>query len=187
MDEAFSNAFSPPHRHKVLGFNLRPLTVGHLLVLESSGVHIAEPRTIDELSFLVFVCSQKYADAFKGLQSWWAPFVFRLWGRLWQNRDITTQARAWEAYMSESLLAPNVKTQTNSPRLECPLGVRLLVMLMRELGMSADEAKATPVSTANCLWVTVGEMEGSVQLWTERDQNFWQQCEQLDREAYGTA
>lgn len=185
MDAAFTSAFSTPRSHRVLGFDLKPLTVGHLIALESSGVSIVEPSTFHELAFIVFICAQPEASAMKNLRAWWAPVLFRIWGRIWRDRDISKQAEAWERYISESLQAPQVKTPVGAPRFESPLGTRLLVMLMRELGMTMSEAKATTVSAANCLWVTVGEMEGTVQLWTERDQSFWEQCQKLDQEAYG--
>lgn len=188
MDPAFSNAFSPPHRHRVLGLTMRPMTVGHLLTMESSGLSITEPTTFRDLAFLAFVCSQPSASIHRSLAAWWAPLLFAAWGALWKRRDWISQVEAWEGYITESLRSPNVKTPIGAPRFETPLGVRLLAFLMRELGMTIEAAANTKVSVASCLWVAVGEMEGAVNLWTQRDQDFWEACKKLDEEAlYGAA
>ena len=182
MDEAFQVAFSAQRQHRVLGVRLDRLTVGHLLLLESSGVDLTEPLNFSELAFCVLVCSTPWPRSERTLQSGWLVTVFQLWGILWRRRDILPQIEAWNAFLSEQIATPNIKVPLNAQRYATPLGVRLLAMLMREMGMRMDDAKGTPVAQANCLWAAVGDLEGTIQLWTERDQNFWDQCAKLDKE-----
>lgn len=182
MDTAFQVAFSAQRQHRVLGVRLERLTVGHLLLLESSGVDLCEPLTFSELAFCVLVCSAAWPKTERTLRSGWLPTVFQIWGMVWRRRNITKQIEAWDAFIGAQLATPNIKMPLNAQRYGTPLGVRLLAMLMREMGMSMEAAKGTPVAQANCLWAAVGDLEGTLQLWTERDQNFWDQCEKLDRE-----
>lgn len=182
MDSAFQSAFSAQRQHRVLGVRLDRLTVGHLLLLESSGVDLCEPLTFCDLAFCVLVCSSVWPKSERTLRSGWLPTVFQIWGMVWRRRDITPQIQAWDTFITDQLAAPNVKIPINAQRYGTPLGVRLLAMLMREMGMRMDEAKGTAVAQANCLWAAVGDLEGTLQLWTERDQSFWDQCAKLDRE-----
>lgn len=183
MDDFYSAAIPEPTT--ILGIRLRPLSLGHLVILHrlrSSFVTPDEPFTIHDLALSVLVCSMSYKDGLKLFENRSMDSVFRLWHfklrggllawlRLRKAVEIDYEQKATEfvEYLRRHCRPPHYEYEPSKAiPIHCPEVQIVRVSLMRSLGITDDEIMDRP--WALCLWdhVTLKALDGNVKL-TDRE------------------
>ena len=190
MTDVWQRALSPS-RHVVLGLELQPLTLGHVRLLASLDSALLTDRTpsIQDLITAVLVCAQPWEEAERDMgKGWRFNLVMAFWG--WKCRKIVRdgmlshQSQLLDEYLSEALEVPAFTPKGDAKLVdrEAPWFWRLLVLLMTQFGMSKRDALNMPVVEANLLWITKGEMEDTLRIATDVEEDFWEWSQQQDNE-----
>ena len=161
-----------------LGVRLAPVTLGHLFLLDECGVDLSAEWSVSDSLLAIFICSNPPAKARRYLESWWVGRYFKLWGWVNRKRDWPTELAAFRDWFEGQLSGPITKSK--SPRggddYAAPFRLNLLACAMSKLHLSRGDAMALPVRELRQLIVAIGEAEGVITPWTEKD-------ERLDRMA----
>ena len=174
-----------PEPAVVLGLRLRPLSIGHIILLhriESAYVcpDVTPADSWTELAMAVAICSQPYAEALRmledrqGTQKAMAVWAAKLTRTTWRDRllrrksqaiDILTESRAFETYIREHSKVPHYSYNADDVReVSCPHVQMVKASLQRAFGFS-DEVMLDR-SWAVCLWdyVTLKALDGHIQM-----------------------
>jgi hypothetical protein len=187
MDAAFIKAADFAGRFTCLGLPLAPLSLGHLFLLHdySSAFVLGQPAQPADLILSVFICAQKQARARKNLKRWSTFLFLRFWGAFSGRFNLMLESGRFAAYLSHHLTVPDARSAVTMTRtLRAPAHWRLLTMLMVDFAMTEQQAMEYPMLKTNCLWATEAERNGSIELDGGRLSQFWNQCQQLDREKF---
>lgn len=178
MDRDFYSA-SIPEPTTILGVRLKPLSLGHLLILhrlKSAFVTADEPVTIHDLALSVLVCAASYKEALEVFERRDMPKLFKKWHfkltggwlshlgfRKLKVVDYPEKVRQFSEYLQRGSNCPNYSYATSdSKAMECPTIQIVKVTLMREMGFTEAELMDRP--WALCLWdfVTLKAIDGTV-------------------------
>ena len=174
-----------PEPAVALGLRLRPLAIGHIILLHriESAYVCPEAKPVDawsELAMAVAICSQPYADGLRmledhaGTQQTMAVWAAKLTRTTWRDRllrrksqaiDILTESRAFEAYIREHSKVPHYSYNADDVReVSCPHVQMVKASLQRAFGF-ADEV-IMDRSWAVSLWdyVTLKALDGHIQM-----------------------
>lgn len=169
------HAVAIPEPTTILGVRLRPLSLGHIIILgrvKSSFVTQGESTTLDDLALSVLICSLTYKRGVDLFNRTDLPRLFRRWhrkliGRLWWKQTIDYQKKAEEfaEYIKRGSEIPNYAFRAEDfTDMNCPSVQIVKVAMMRDLHI--PEAELMDRSWAMCLWdyVTLKAMAGQVQM-----------------------
>jgi hypothetical protein len=167
-----------------LGLQLKPLTVGHLLLLnrlESAFVceHKPDADPFQELALGVAVCAQSYADGVAMLHDPKTPMAMALWAqRLTRTRfidrllrrhpriiDIAAECDTFREYMRSNTKVPHYTyNPKDSVEIACPSVQQVRACLQRAFGLSDDAILNR--SWQQCLWdfVTLKALDNQIQM-----------------------
>ena len=174
-----------PEPVRVLGFNLRPLSLGHLILLhriESPFVSNAEPEIAD-LASAVLICALSYQEAVDSIQDPQREVFMRKWADKltgmdkWQVRfrfrkptliNFPEEIMRFAAYIYEGSSGPKFAyTPSEFSPFECESAQVVKVTLMRDMGFSEAELLDRP--WALCLWdvITLRSLDGQYKMYKE--------------------
>lgn len=169
----------------IAGFRLYPPTVGHCLLLGDLGIDLYGIDAFPDLLLTAFVLAHKTAEgAQHDLESWWCGPFMRWWGKRSGNAgNAERDVERFQAFLkANTSSAEVVVAQGKSGRtMGSPWAWRLYAALIGECGMTRTEALRIPILEAQLLTTALGEIRGNVELWTDRDQAFWDWCDEQDR------
>ena len=172
---------------------MEPLTLGHLMLLDSlESPALSAPENLSELALRVFVCSQRWETSRRDLDRWWAPAFFAFWARrlLWRKADIITESERWHAYIRDNAVGPEVLSKKDSKAptsYGSPFHYQVASVAMSRLKMTWEESIRVPILRIKCLMTALGELDGSVKLWTPQQEELWRVAQEEDaKEANGT-
>ncbi len=175
MQIEFSHpAISPPRTgHRVLGLGMRPLTIGHLLLLlEVGSPYPDQAELADEgaMATAALICSQPHRSARKLIYSRFATIGTKLWGWLQRKCDLAREERVFLSYLVSQLARPESESISMGTKddMRVPAGWRLLSMLMSDFRMSFDQALNTEVRFALTLWAVESDRRGIERIASER-------------------
>lgn len=149
-----------PDGYTVLGVRLRPMTIGHALLLTRIGSPLApfaapagRDPTLQDLVIALWVCSRPCSAAASGLQrsrtGWWMRL--REWSVRWAYwRRIDRALHGWVAYMRACCSGPMLWVKQDSAPSKVPILQTLLLHRQHRMGESRAAAMETPVAVA--LW-----------------------------------
>jgi hypothetical protein len=180
---------SVPDSVRLLGLDLRPLSLGHLILLRRYGSAFLsetnEPPTFSDLAISVLVCSLSYVEGLALRHDATIDEFMRRWhdritgcDRLLVKLgfkqpkllDLQKECDAFSAYLSEHSKIPYYYfNPSDFQAMECPSVQLVKVRLMRD--MKFTEAELMDRSWALCLWdyVTLKAMEGEIKLGNRDD------------------
>lgn len=177
--EDLADAFIP-EPHTVLGLRLRPLSLGHLLLLyrvRSSFVCGGAPG-YDDLAVSVLICSLSYADGIEALDSdkvdvfmdRWQKALTRpvgFWNRILNRRtpiNLAEKSLAFANYINAGWKHPDYAAQEGGNSIDLPFIQAVRVTLLREFAMS--EAELMDRSWSACLWdyLSIKALDGHISL-----------------------
>lgn len=188
MDKAFQRAFTP-HTFTVMGLRMEPLSLGHLLLLDSieSGFADGSGGTAADLIASAFICSQPHEAASKSLRSAWGGLFMRVWGWVLRFRkfNLALEAAKFQSYVAHFKTFPKAKPANGNGQareLTTPEEWRLLAMLMADFGFTERDALNCPMNRAACYWVAEGDRRGTLETFGERRSEFWDHVARLERE-----
>lgn len=163
--ERYSQALHPD-THRVLGRRLRPLAVGHILLLTRLGNPIITGRgVIDDVAIavVVFLCSMPYAQAKDAMQGRWLKL--RLAWLALRARSDTAAVAQLACYMESGAKGPRWWTESNSSaEVETPTWLLVQVTLQRDLGLTLSQALDTPACLAMWWCAAIWEETGRIDL-----------------------
>ncbi len=181
MDQDFYSV-AIPEPTTIMGLRLRPLSLGHVILLHrvrSSFVCEQEEPTLHDLALSVLICSLPFKDGCELFNSQDLPKFFTRWhdkltGNSWLVKlglrkakpfDYTTKAIAFADYIRRGSSLPNYSFDPSDfQSMACPSVQLVKVALMRHLGI--PESELMDRSWSLCLWdyVTIRAMDGQVKM-----------------------
>lgn len=171
-----------PERRQLLGLPLKPLSIGHLILLHrvrSAFVCDGIPD-YQELAIAALICSISYVDGIGAINDPSTPKLLKRLGeritgiRDWRVRlglrkarviDLPANIAAFSAYLKEGSSIPHYSyTPGDFKMVDCPQVQIIKVTLMRDLHIS--ESDLLDRSWAMCLWdyVTIRALRGEVSM-----------------------
>lgn len=179
-DEFYSVAV--PEQRQILGLPLRPLSLGHLILLHRVKSAFVCEGTVNynELAIAALICSLTYDDGLACLKDPGTADFLKLLGeritgiREWRVRlgirkprviDLPANVAAFSAYLKEGSSIPHYSyTPGDFKSVDCPQVQIIKISLMRDLHIS--ESDLMDRSWAMCLWdyVTLRALKGEVSM-----------------------
>jgi hypothetical protein len=174
MQPVFQQALRPP-RHIVLGTVMQPLTLGHVWLLHRE-TEILEDEIphLDCLIAACMICMLPH-NRFESIsRKWWINLLLKWWGWRCRKLDFLLEHQKFGDYMTENCAQPEWKAQQGKMRsLSSPWHIRMVAMLMSELGMTKAEALDTRVIEASALLTCAAEAAGEIDLWSDSSEELW--------------
>jgi hypothetical protein len=156
---------------EVLGLRLKPLTLGHLLILYSvdCGFLSGKESTIGEFAFAAWICSNRYSRIVEFIQSGTEKQAnqlkkaFEKLGRKYAD-SIVSEIKAFQEYIDSEIIAPERMTTGKEKSPKSPWVVMVAIALMRYLKLSEKEVYEMPISKALSYYSVLGELNGDSSL-----------------------
>ncbi len=164
-----------PQPPRCLGLQLRPYSLGHDIILHAlDNAFTQGRRDINDLLIGVFICSQSYRDWERASKSIWLPVFLKVWGWFIRKRDFRVESEIFEQYLLAGNDCPDVNQNVSAEQRELamPWQERLKVMLMVKLHLTEQEALDRPLALSNMDWCCLGELDGTINLFNNRDEAF---------------
>lgn len=163
-----------PRPPRCLGLQLNPYSLGHDLILSALGncFAVGGQRNFNDLFIGVFVCSQPWTEWARWENSRWLSLALIIWRRFIRAKDIPAAFKTFESYLELGRDCPdiNVPIAQTSRSFGTPWQQRLKIFLISKLGLSEAEAMSRPLALSNWDWACYGEMDGTLDLFSERDE-----------------
>jgi hypothetical protein len=154
-----------PEPMVLLGQKLKPLTIGHLFLLERFECLPCLER--DQLILAVIICSHDHDEVLPLLEDRWWSWKMRLWRWSLGKFDWMEKFELWDKYLRDSTASPCAVSKGEKDALansKTPFLQHLKVTLQSKLGYSPAEALAAPFATALWDYYVLHEIEGSVEI-----------------------
>ena len=173
-----------PDGWQILGVRLRPLSLGHLILLhrhESAFVlgGIPEP---EDLVLSVLVCARTYEDALELVESGQHNQESKKLDKALQACGSLGDRYQWFAnYLEEGLSGPKLWIKSDgAQKFGAPSEQVVKVALMSKMGLSESQVLNRPFSL--CLWdmATLAELNGTLRIYSQRDAELAQQAADLE-------
>jgi hypothetical protein len=157
-----------PRPYTVLGMKLRPLSIGHILLMQWQGLSYVQkaekkPATMDDLISGSLICSMRFREYQKFLQREDLADVLKEKGRVFDLGTLPEKQKLFTAYLNEGTDSPEVEIPdrvTRSVLLGTPWLQSLRLCLMTNLHVTSEDAFDYPYRLA--LWdcFSLRESEG---------------------------
>ena len=187
MNEWYTAAVpNPPPR--CLKLRLLPYTLGHEILIErlaGSPDQAADPN--DRLILAVLICSQSYESALGILRSPFLVMFLRLWRLVLGTPDWPTQTRIFNDYRAAGSWMPEANRSIGREPFVSPGAIRLMACLMRDLHLTSSQALNMPLALANALYSAMGEMQGTISLFSKTDAAMLEKARQMDEASASAA
>lgn len=149
-----------PEPFWVFCVRLKPLTFGHVVLMERLGLDSAKP---EDIPLAVQICSRSYRDALRYVDRLFS-FVGRFESLVFRFRIYLCNPHgaieAWADYWEENTGHPEtVETEDSGSNRGAPLMLQVRVRLLERCGYSADTIWDQPWS--QCLWDYAASWEAS--------------------------
>lgn len=164
-----------PKPYRVLGQTLRPLSIGHTILLKYFGSNFAldaeKPPGYSDLILSVFICSRTFEQSLVHLQSRLLPIKLKLWSWSCGKFDIPEAMKFFRDYVEHYSTIPQywIEKDGTSRKAGTPFIYSLKVSLQTELGYSPSEAMNAPLSEAIREYLAHLENKGAIRLFTDQD------------------
>ena len=166
-----------PERATILQLPLVDYSLGHELILRRlNSPFLSEEKQSDEdliphLFSCLFICSLPWKEAMAQSQDKTLPKQFAAWQKKVARADFHKAIAELLIYIRDGSVMPPFKhVQRKGWRsidAGAPFHLRLLIVLMRDLGMTKDDAMNCPLGFAHWLYASHYEGQGSIQLLSE--------------------
>ena len=162
-------AIALPEPTTLLGKQLLPLSIGHLLWLER--FDCLPVNDADKLVLATIICSQKFEDILPTFQDPWLEWRVRLWRWRLGEPDWQAKYEIWNEYFMHHTTGPSVITKGESRASNdsgTPFYQHLKVTLQSKLNYAPSEAINCPFGQALFDYYTLHEIEGNVDVCDEK-------------------
>ena len=154
-----------PEPMVLLGRKLKPLTIGHLLLLERFDCLPTHER--DQLVLAILIASHNHDEVLPLFEDRFWDLRMRVWRWRLGKFDWMEKFQLWDDYFQRSMATPCAISKKDSDALSnsaTPFLQHLKCTLQAKLGYSPTEVLNTPYSQAIWDYYTFHEMEGSVDI-----------------------
>jgi hypothetical protein len=155
-----------PEAPKIIGAELKPLSLGHLVALDffGNGFVSGEVPTYPDLISGVFICSNSWAENRRYLrQQWRAKAILWAWGKLARRFSIPQAVKEFASYIESGNAFPEIKPAKGAKRAHSPWTARVYHFL-RSSGFSEAEAMNMPMVAVNVMYCAAAESEERMEL-----------------------
>jgi hypothetical protein len=168
-----------PERFRVLGLNLKPMTLGHLAILESMG--ILNARDPGELGLCCLVCSTSHRGAMKRIESRWLPFVSWFWGMRIGKWDFSEKRELWSEYVKYNTQLPSIMSKASGTSdIPIPAYQTIRTVLLSRLNYSPETVDDTTFLQAQWDRITLAAIDGRVEVQDRTDDDIDEVMESID-------
>lgn len=171
-----------PEPATILGLKLRPLSLGHLILLnrvESSFVVGGVPD-FDDLALSVLICSLSYLEGIEALDDpdlsefmrlWHRKLTWRGWFKRRQPINLAEKCEQFRRYVETASNYPDFSCHSDGREIRAPLVQVVRVRLLSSMHCTEDEILNRPWGL--CLWdyMTLLDLEGSIELVDSQELN----------------
>lgn len=174
MDPAFLRGFQIGVRRQPIVFRqrLKPLTLGHLFLLEAIESPLIgqreAPLSFSDIGAAVFVCAHDHETSRRKFQSWTFPIFVRIWSWFATGDWIARDWPVFRDYLQDGLGSPMIRPiqreEGTTGVCSSPAAWVKLLFAMHILGMSRAEAMRTQIVELNTLYATWAEWSGRAEL-----------------------
>ena len=175
-----------PDGWQILGVKLRPLSLGHLILLKryGSAFVVGGIPTEADLVLSVLICSRTYEDAVELVESGrFKQEAKKLDKALRVCGDVQARCEWFNDYINEGLDGPKLWQKENKGKsLGAPPEQVIKCALMSKLGFSESEVLNRAFSLSLWDMATVAEMDGSLRIFSEEDARLQEQAKELERQ-----
>jgi len=166
---------------RLLGQWLRPYSVGHEILLQRHENVFRTGIASDDLTLRihlfmgVFICCQTWAENMAAVQDDSIPKKIRKWQKRCGDFSLTEKSNKFAKYVNAgwplTFVSNPVKQKYSRPIAKpgAPLLAMLQLFQLRRLGLSVSEAMDMPLANAWNLYLTHGEQEGAVRIYSKDD------------------
>jgi len=152
-----------PETTVLLGQELKPLSLGHLLYLERLGcLPVDDP---DKLVTATLICTCDFDEILPALQDPWLEWKVSLWRWRLGEVDWDEKYQVWSEYFVHHTHAPSVLSNHDGGRMRdsgTPFYQHLKVTLQSKLNYSPQEALNCPFGQALYDYYALHEIEGNI-------------------------
>jgi hypothetical protein len=160
-----------PDTYEVLGIRLRPFSLGHYILLEKNAcaLLLGGPVTVIDFAAAVVICSSTFEEFLEAQASGAITKHTKRLAKVCQEIDLEKETQFLREYLEEGVQGPSYWFKDKGKNLETPLAQVIRVQLHSKTNLTESEIMNRPF--AMNLWdiVTLGEMDGSLNLKTEAD------------------
>lgn len=168
----FQAAYCQPP--KVLGVQLRPLSLAHVLLLEGIGNSFLRRHTGTraDLFSAVLVCSRTMEENGRVLFGGKLPLWRLIWWAIrWPESKIGVERDTFCQYLADYTNCPeHWESESDGKGFRAPCQYHFAMIMAREFGMTWDQAWNAPVSLARCCYDTWAETQGDKSLLSPDEQ-----------------
>lgn len=159
-----------PEPPRCIGLQLRPYSLGHHVSLRAyDSVLLNGGFLYSDFILAVFICSQSWQGWQEWKSSWKFPVFLKLWGCFAGRFDLKREGEVFAAYLAEGERSPEVNIPTESRALSGAWESRLKLFLIRELGLTHEQAMDYPLALAWQDYCAAGEEAGKISLISDAD------------------
>lgn len=165
MANPFLELTNPIEKHTLLGFELKPLTIGHCLLLEQ--FECIPVKDSDDLVTAVLICSRDHDEFMPLLDDAWLKWKLRLWHWRLGKVDWLEKILAFGDYFESQSKPPLTVSLQDGKSLEdsgTPFMLHLKTYLTARCGYSQAEVLRTPLGLALWDYYAHAELEGNLKI-----------------------
>lgn len=160
-----------PDTYEVLGIRLRPFSLGHYILLEKNAcaLLLGGPATVLDFAVSVVVCSSAFEEFLEAQASGQVEKHTKKLAKVCREIDLEKESQFMRDYLEDGLQGPSYWFKDKGKKLETPLVQVIRMQLHSKTNLTESEIMNRPF--AMNLWdiVTLGEIEGTLNLKTEAD------------------
>ena len=172
-----------PERFTILGQRLQPFSLGHLMLLRQMGNGFVCPDckpSIPDLTSGIFVCSQSYSQAQRGLESRLLRFRMFVWGARVRRANFVEKMLAFTDYLEAGSTFPDMPDASERARIPgSPLIQRVRLTLQGELGLTQSEAMDYPWGAALHEYFALLEMKNRTSITNDEERETMKEHEEM--------
>jgi hypothetical protein len=149
----------------LLGRQLKPLTLGHIFLLER--LECLPVRDTEQLVLAVLICSHDHDEVLPMFEDRWWNWRLKIWRWRLGKFDWQEKFDLWDAYFTQGMATPCAINKRDSDSLSdsaTPFLQHLKVTLQSKLNYTPTEVLNAPFSQAVWDYYTFHEIEGSVDI-----------------------
>lgn len=177
-----------PPRWTIGGYRLRPMTIGHALVLDRLEsrfvIHDRGEPGAGDVALLIWVCGRPWRWAWWLAGTWYFRRCLRRAAAACRMSGSQATAQAI-GFLKWSFAGPEELDSGTGERLQSPPFALLKVGLMTTLGVSETEALDTPVARAVWDMAVAGERKGEVKMGTHSMRGLIRVARDMARREFG--
>jgi len=175
-DAAFAES-ARPSPVRLLGFRLRPYSVGHELILQRQANPLAIGGGVELRHLLeaVLICSQTWKENDRMASDPFIGLKLRLWKFRVRRENLPAAVQHFRRYREHGTLSPPCSSpiqKRTGRKPGSPFMARLALFLFQEVGVAERDLYDYPLGLAQFLWAAHWEGQGCLNVQNQGEMEF---------------